>query len=577
MSSVSTLNQTRDYRASRRSRRSFRSLLAIFFTSSVLAPALVMSTAGEAAAFYPDPSAVQYLVYGAAGTAATTGGTATLVTGGAVVVGSAAVGTAAFYGTTKVLHWIFDDPEVGTEAPTPSSSTSISNVCSGYLRNGTADCPTEAGPDGYQFSAYNIGVIVLQGAGYDNNTQNAVVRVYSLDGSPFPSGTYVNAYCTTAGVQVYGGFAGSASGTQEQLGNGTISSADVTINMVTAVNSCHANGAYASMFSVTRGFVGVWDAMFPATIPPSNISIPAPPHKWRVQTSCPGGTVLTTYSELFYEADETLPPIVPSACPEGLPTGLQVYEGTSDGSGGTQRIGWTAPSTNPYPECLPGGVQAPCVNSLWLVTSTGTKLNCAGATVDCTSYVGTTVADPNYECRWGTYVVADTDCAPLEALQQTPTAVDAGTDTGANPDPSDGTNCITSSWSWNPVSWVYAPVKCALKWAFVPSAEAATSWQTKINTIKTQFPVNIMVGGYNAIVDIIGAVNTTSPAACDFAFHTAQGVSFDPICNAASTMQSNTKGQAIYRLMQIGMIGAFGWWTLRRIAASFGGKESTDS
>jgi hypothetical protein len=26
-------------------------------------------------------------------------------------------------------------------------------------------------------------------------------------------------------------------------------------------------------------------------------------------------------------------------------------------------------------------------------------------------------------------------------------------------------------WSWNPIDWVYVPVKCALLWAFVPSAE----------------------------------------------------------------------------------------------------------
>lgn len=36
-----------------------------------------------------------------------------------------------------------------------------------------------------------------------------------------------------------------------------------------------------------------------------------------------------------------------------------------------------------------------------------------------------------------------------------------------NPD-APNENCIASGWSWNPVDWVFVPVKCALTWAFVP-------------------------------------------------------------------------------------------------------------
>ncbi len=41
-----------------------------------------------------------------------------------------------------------------------------------------------------------------------------------------------------------------------------------------------------------------------------------------------------------------------------------------------------------------------------------------------------------------------------------------------NPKPSDRPSygsCVKENVSWNPVSWVYSPVKCALDWAFVPS------------------------------------------------------------------------------------------------------------
>ncbi|MGW8593503.1 hypothetical protein ACWGLC_17580, partial [Dietzia sp. NPDC055877] len=35
-------------------------------------------------------------------------------------------------------------------------------------------------------------------------------------------------------------------------------------------------------------------------------------------------------------------------------------------------------------------------------------------------------------------------------------------------DPETGKNCLGGMWSWNPVDWVFTPVKCALTWAFVP-------------------------------------------------------------------------------------------------------------
>lgn len=41
-----------------------------------------------------------------------------------------------------------------------------------------------------------------------------------------------------------------------------------------------------------------------------------------------------------------------------------------------------------------------------------------------------------------------------------------------NPQPSDRpsyTDCVKEDISWNPVTWVFTPVKCALDWAFVPS------------------------------------------------------------------------------------------------------------
>jgi hypothetical protein len=46
-----------------------------------------------------------------------------------------------------------------------------------------------------------------------------------------------------------------------------------------------------------------------------------------------------------------------------------------------------------------------------------------------------------------------------------PASPSTSPDGSTNPD---SQNCFAAAWSWNPVDWVYVPVKCALIWAFVP-------------------------------------------------------------------------------------------------------------
>lgn len=52
---------------------------------------------------------------------------------------------------------------------------------------------------------------------------------------------------------------------------------------------------------------------------------------------------------------------------------------------------------------------------------------------------------------------------------------------GTNPD-NDSQNCIAGMWSWNPVDWIYTPVKCALQWAFVPKPGQASQLMTNFKT-----------------------------------------------------------------------------------------------
>lgn len=53
-------------------------------------------------------------------------------------------------------------------------------------------------------------------------------------------------------------------------------------------------------------------------------------------------------------------------------------------------------------------------------------------------------------------------------------SIPAPTEPKADGDVSFG-QCVTSEVSWNPVSWVFVPVKCALKWAFEPDQDNLTT------------------------------------------------------------------------------------------------------
>ena len=98
-------------------------------------------------------------------------------------------------------------------------------------------------------------------------------------------------------------------------------------------------------------------------------------------------------------------------------------------------------------------------------------------------------------CMWGGYAVDPADCdgAPAPEPRPEPTAPPTTTPTAppVNPpaspqpsgtpapapdpfgpgdngpgDPDKGTNCMSGAYSWNPIDWVFVPVKCALIWTF---------------------------------------------------------------------------------------------------------------
>lgn len=146
-----------------------------------------------------------------------------------------------------------------------------------------------------------------------------------------------------------------------------------------------------------------------------------------------------------------------------------------------------------FEECGPG--HSPCELQVRLNGSP-----CQIGMVGCVDWYSklNTSFEANYACYWGPYSMGLNACRALKnhyredavrdpstglgtapAPAPTPTPGPSGgtvPETGGNdlpangPDipPSEFSQCMGQGWSWNPVSWVYVPTRCALRWAFVP-------------------------------------------------------------------------------------------------------------
>lgn len=158
-----------------------------------------------------------------------------------------------------------------------------------------------------------------------------------------------------------------------------------------------------------------------------------------------------------------------------------------------------------------------CFTQAGLVCQVRVHINGQPCTVGngaCTDWQTFELDNPTIvKCRFGSYVVPLSDCNQLQDayVDSTPDSITAnkpdgspakpgtstttgtgtgtggGTGSGTSTFPGSGTNptapgttpdgatdpdsqgCFAAAWSWNPVDWVYVPVKCSLLWAFRPS------------------------------------------------------------------------------------------------------------
>lgn len=258
-----------------------------------------------------------------------------------------------------------------------------------------------------------------------------------------------------------------------------------------------------------------------------------------LNTSSPEFLRLVGQAVTYREAMEagTRPALPVPPCPSDFPVPFRFGVGSGVGQApparseplsqpapsttrGLPPIGYPAPTT--YPECpLPGtcpvGRPTPGGTPLLPLPSPPNPDGSPARNPD-----GTPKTEPlpvpapgAAPCAWGPYAVPEANCTgpdSAEAPQPEPsTAAETGTDPAPAPQ-TDPEGCLSRSVAWNPITWVFGPVKCALKWAFQISPATQAKWSQAGQLARTKPPISLVAGGAgSAFAAPFGAIGQNCP------------------------------------------------------------------
>jgi hypothetical protein len=231
----------------------------------------------------------------------------------------------------------------------------------------------------------------------------------------------------------------------------------------------------------------------------------------------PDGTELTaSVDSHFTPQPNSAPPDVEMPnCNTILPGSHVEGIATTGGRGGANDLSIHQPVFNDtanadYPLCTTHAPVGGCYLDL--------RKNGVSCFHDGTFCAAWTEHESDYTCNFGPYSVAismcetefstyfDTETQPDPNPSVAPGAggfPGSGDNPGSDPAPGgvgDGDSCLGGIWSWNPVDWVMTPVKCALKWAFVPDSATLQDFTT---TVKTSYD-STTIGQWGGAIGAVG-------------------------------------------------------------------------
>ena len=399
---------------------------------------------------------------------------------GCLAVGAVALGITLYATKDTWMPWVNDffNQNVSTD-----------------LGGAAGPCPVQL--SGQSVSGHTATATVVIGASCLGSTGSASVRLQATNLRCFNVASktvYTPSLTSGSNTQQWGGYQTSGSITVDLGGQGQCNQTVGDLVRKVDLQGIVTTKSPQAQSNATHREVAV-----PASMVTTNSS---------VDCKRPNGTTFNLSGSDEGYPDRLAVPSCRNIDPTSVPTHLGV---TSNTNPGENVVTWDAPASpdwqTQFPNCFgPSGLL--CTIKVF-VHGNPCEVGMT-ACLDWWSDRGDTSKE--IECRFGTYVVPFTECEPLKRAYRTGTGTQTvttapapgdapwpdadpttGTGTATNPIPSTGTNpatpgvtvdedtdpdtqnCFKAAWSWNPVDWVYVPVKCALKWAFVPKVAPSFS------------------------------------------------------------------------------------------------------
>lgn len=303
------------------------------------------------------------------------------------------------------------------------------------------------------------------------------------------------------------------------------------------------------------------------TTPGTNVATTTP------RSQCSNGTTVTGTAVTYTggAAASTLPALLLPACPAGTTRTGATFTTTAPGvSNPPQPLANWTPAAIPsgFPECNVVGES--CQLNLFRVGhGTGLKHNCQDGgcehwqtetqpvgqrvTVKRLTAIGTGTGQnagddmiqrqrmwadgDTVECDWGPYVVDQDGCvtvptdpatdAPAKAPVDVPGG--AGAPSSSNPDTE---HCYPTGWAaFNPLEWVYKPVKCVLIWAFIPDPAAVDAMTAHMSDAWSASIFGVFSSAAHGFFDPIGSLSSAGTGDCNgpsFTFQSLGGWTLQP-------------------------------------------------